>query len=176
LPNYAFDANYFVRIGAIFFGYVKIASPSEEDATIREKARILDIDRANSARFSCRQRDLPQGIWNTAKCSRFRKQSRAFRRQPQEPWSDNSRGNDGDGTASYRDLRNPEASVRPFVEVNSQPVGYYFAGVWLRLPVVGQLGYGFHDWNAGRAIQPEGERSNDCGYDCPGGYPYPSSG
>src|SRR6516225_1581846 len=174
VPNEAIDLNQFARIGTIFFGEVKLIFSSEKDATIRKKIRVLGFDNTNSARFSCRQRDLPQGNWNADNSSRYRKQGRTVRRQPHDHRSDNSRRNGGDGTAGYRDLCNLEASLCAFVEVHPHPVGYYFGGVWLRLPVIRKLGYGFHNRNCGPAGSPEDESGSSCDDDCSGRNPYPS--
>src|SRR6516165_6879527 len=66
----------------------------------------------------CRSVDLRSGWQGCRRCGRGR-----------SPWRDNSRRNGGDGTTGYCDLGNPGTSVRPFVEVNSHSVGYYFGGV-----------------------------------------------
>src|SRR6516164_5604034 len=171
--NDAIDLNQFARIGAIFFGEVQLILSSEEYATIREKTGVLGLDSANSPRFSCRQRNLPEICWRVIA---FRyKQGRTVRRQPHDLWIGNCRRDDRDGTAGYRDLCNLETSSRAFIEVNAHTVGYCLAGERLQLPIIGQLCYRFHNGIGGRTGPPEDESSSDCNDDYSGCNPYPSS-
>src|SRR5262252_7920982 len=100
--NEAIDLNQFARIGAIFFGEVKLILSSEENATIREKTSVLRFETANSARFSCRQENLPQRACGVV-IAGFQKQDRTFRRQSLDIWIHNRRRNGRDGAARYRD-------------------------------------------------------------------------
>ena len=145
-PNEAIDLNQFVRIGAIFFGEVQLILSSEEYATIQKKIGVLGLDSANSPRFSCRQRNLPETSFTVVAALRY-KQGRTVRRQPHDLWIGNCRRDDRDGTAGYRDLCNLETSSGAFIEINAQTVGYCLAGERLRFSVISQLGYRFHDRN-----------------------------
>ena len=174
VPNEAIDLNQFARIGAIVFGEGKLIFSSEEDPTIREKIRVLGFDSTNSARFSCRQRNLPEICWKVI-ALRY-KQGRTVRRQPHDLWIGNCRLDDRDGTAGHRDLCNLEASSGAFIEVNTQTVGYCLGEERLRFSVISQLCYCFHNWNGGRAIQQRDESGTNCDNNDPRRDPCPSSG
>src|SRR5215831_5001540 len=172
VPNEAVDLDQFARIGAIFFGEVKLISSSKDDAAIREKIRVLSFDSTNSTRFSRRQRNLPETCWKVVAAFRY-KQGRTVRCQSNDHWIGNCRWDGCDGTAGYRDLCNLEISSRALVEVNAQTVGYCLGEERLRLTVIRRLGYCFHKWNGRPADPPEDKSCSNCNGDYSGCNPCP---